>query len=216
MRIKMNDTFIQYLFFIIAGYLSGSVMYASLLPKVIRQIDIRELSEDGNPGTANAFIHAGIPIGILVIICELLKGALPVWFALRKVDISNLLFALVLAAPVLGHAFPVFWKGQNGGKAIAVSFGVLLGLYPDLTPAFTLAALYILFSLIIIIKPHFFRSVITFLLFTVCCLFDKTLPSAVTAGCFILSITVIGKHFSRYHGEHIAFRLPWGKPLKNR
>ncbi len=211
----MNRTIMEYLFFIIAGYLSGSIMYASLLPRIIRQIDISELSEDGNPGTANAFIHAGIPVGILVIICELLKGALPVWFALRKIDISNLLFALVLAAPVLGHAFPVFWKGQHGGKAIAVSFGVLLGLYPNLTPAFTLAALYIVFSLVIIIQPHFFRSVITFLLFTACCLCDKTLPAAVTTGCFILSVTVIGKHFARYHGEHIAFRLPWRKPLKN-
>lgn len=205
----------RYLFFIVIGYLSGSIMYASLLPKALKHIDVQELSEDGNPGTANAFSCAGIPVGIAVIICELLKGALPIWFAARIVDISGLLFALVLAAPVLGHAFPLFWKGKNGGKAIAVSFGVLLGLYPNLTPALTLAILYIVFSLLIIIQPHFFRSVVTFLIFTGCCLFNRELPASVILGCFILSLTVIWKHFARYQGEHIAFKLPLDRLLKN-
>lgn len=206
----------KYLFFMAAGYLSGSIMYASLLPKIIKHVDVQELSEDGNPGTANAFIHAGIPVGILVIICELLKGALPIWFAARVINISNLLFALVMAAPVLGHAFPLFWKGKKGGKAIAVSFGVLLGLYPNLTPALTLAVLYIVFSLLIIIKPHFFRSVVTFSIFTGLCLFDKKLPPSIMLGCLLLSGTVILKHFARYQGEHISFQLPLDRLLKNR
>lgn len=191
-------------------------MYAYLLPKLLKHIDVRTLSEDGNPGTANAFIHAGVPIGILVIICELLKGALPVWFAARSVDISNLLFSLVLAAPVLGHAFPLFWECKKGGKAIAVSFGVLLGLYPNLTPVLSLAALYLLFSLVIVIKPHFFRSVITFLVFTVCCLCSKSTPDSVTAGCFILSLTVIWKHFVRYQGEHINLQFLHERLIKSR
>ena len=38
-------------------------------------------------------------------------------------------FAAVMAAPVLGHAYSVYHRGR-GGKAIAVSFGVLLGLVP--------------------------------------------------------------------------------------
>ena len=137
----------KYLIYIILGYLSGSVMYAYLIPKMLKHIDIRELSDDGNPGTANAFLHAGIPIGSLVIRCELCKGALPVWVAARRLHISGLLFAPVMAAPVLGHAFPLFFGGKGGGKSIAVSFGVLIGLYPNLNPALTLAALYILFSL---------------------------------------------------------------------
>lgn len=206
----------DYLFFIVIGYLSGSIMYAYLLPRLMKHIDIRELSDDGNPGTANAFTHAGIPVGILVIICELLKGAVPVWAAARSIDITNLLFSLVLAAPVLGHAFPLFWEGKKGGKAIAVSFGVLLGLFPNLMPALILAGLYILFSLVIIIRPHFFRSVITFLLFTLCCLCNKTIPPSVTLGCFILSVTVILKHFNRYHGERIHFEFLHEKLIRGR
>lgn len=55
----------EFTFFILIGYLSGSVMYGYVLPKVCKHIDIRELSDDGNPGTANAFKYAGVPIGIM-------------------------------------------------------------------------------------------------------------------------------------------------------
>lgn len=206
----------KYLIYMILGYLSGSVMYAYLIPKLLKHMDVRELSEDGNPGAANAFLHAGIPIGILVILCELLKGAIPVWAAAQNLNISRLLFAPVMAAPVLGHAFPLFFGGKGGGKSIAVSFGVLIGLYPNLNPALTLAALYILFSLIIVIRPHFFRSVITFLLFAVLCLLDSELPKAVAVGSFLLSGIVIRQHFVRYHGEHIDFAFPIHRLFKNR
>ncbi len=207
---------INYIFFIIIGYLSGSIMYAHLLPHMTKHIDIRKFSEDGNPGAANVFMHAGIPMGVLVLICELLKGALPVWFAARNTDISSLLFAFVMAAPVLGHAFPLFWMFKNGGKSIAVSFGVLLGLYPNLTPVYILAALYILFSLVIVIRPHFFRSVITFLVFTFCCLFIKSLPVSISLGCLALSLTVILKHYFRYQGEQIRFKFLYKRLIKDR
>lgn len=206
--------YLEYLFYIAAGYLSGSIMYAYLLPKTLKGIDIRKLSDDGNPGTANAFKHAGIPVGIFVILCELLKGALPVWFSSRTVNAADPLFALVLVAPVLGHAFPLFHI-KKGGKAIAVSFGVLLGLFPRLAPALTLAALYIFFSVFVTIKPHFFRSVITFLLFTGCCSLSNELPSSVKAGCFFLSLIVILKHFTAYRGEQFGIELPLAKKLWN-
>ena len=72
--------------YIIGGYLSGSVLYSYLLPKALKGIDITAESPDGNPGTANAFTCVGIPIGILVLCMELLKGYLPVHLALRRVD----------------------------------------------------------------------------------------------------------------------------------
>ena len=43
----------------VLGYLSGSIMYAYLIPKIFLNKDIREESEDGNPGTANVFLNAG-------------------------------------------------------------------------------------------------------------------------------------------------------------
>ena len=65
------------LFFILVGYLSGSILYAYLLPKYICHIDIMKDSDDHNPGTFNAFALAGTQVGILVIALELLKGFLP-------------------------------------------------------------------------------------------------------------------------------------------
>ncbi len=105
---------------------------------------------------------------------------------------------------------------ENGTKDDAAAFGVLIGLYPDLSPALTLAALYILFSLVIIIKPHFFRSVITFLLFAVLCLLDRELPLSVAVGILLLSGIVIRQHFIRYRGEHIGVVFPIHRLFKSR
>ena len=133
---------------IVLGYLSGSILYAYELPLRIAHVDVTQVSDDKNPGTANAFIHAGVGVGILVVMCELLKGFLPVWLASMRLPVRKLSFAAVIAAPVLGHAYPIFYDGK-GGKAIAVSFGVLLGLAPraDVRPLVFLIVFYLFFSL---------------------------------------------------------------------
>lgn len=64
----------SYLGFVIGGYLLGSILFAYVLPKLTRHIDIREMSEDGNPGTYNAFWYGGVICGICVLLLELLKG----------------------------------------------------------------------------------------------------------------------------------------------
>ena len=53
-----------YLIFIITGYLSGSILYAYLIPKIFLKIDIRGKSTDQNPGVVNAFINGGVFYGI--------------------------------------------------------------------------------------------------------------------------------------------------------
>ena len=158
-----------------------------------------------NPGTANTFTCVGIPIGILVLCMELLKGYLPVHLALQRVDPARWSFALILAAPVLGHACP-FFQPQKGGKAIAVSFGVLLGLVPFWLPVLSLAALYLIFSLVIVIEPHFYRSVCTFVLFSVS-VFSRVAMTGISVGCCLISAVVIRKHYARYRGEQMSVRL---------
>lgn len=192
--------------FLIAGYLSGSVLYSYLLPKYLMKIDIMSMSEDGNPGTANVFKYAGAPMGIFVLCLELLKGYVPIHLAMQTLDISNSVFGLILAAPVLGHAYP-FLNWKKGGKSIAVSFGVLLGLTPLWIPVLLLAACYLVFSLIIVIRPHFYRSVLTFLIFFAGVMWKVPLHSIVI-GSGIISLTVICRHFLRYHGEKFKVLLP--------
>mgnify|MGYP000775722311 CR=1 FL=1 len=45
---------LPYLFFTIIGYLSGSIVYSYFLPKLFFKKDILKISDDGNPGCANA------------------------------------------------------------------------------------------------------------------------------------------------------------------
>lgn len=184
---------IQAICYIVLGYVLGSVMFGYVIPKVFCGIDVRSLSSDGNPGTANAFFYGGAVCGIVVLFCELLKGMVPVYLAAKEIGTQNLAFALVMAAPVLGHAFP-FWGGRRrGGKGIAVSFGVLLGLYPMFTDLWLLIFWYLLFTLVIIIDPHSFRTVVTYLcwlLSGIC--FQLSLP--VVVGNCLISCIVLEKH----------------------
>ena len=108
---------VKFLEYILIGYLSGSVLYAYLLPRYLKHVDVTEKSGDGNPGAANAFLYAGIPVGVLVLVMELLKGFVPVHLAMGRLPAAEPLVGLVMAAPVLGHAFPL-GKGHQPRRAI--------------------------------------------------------------------------------------------------
>ncbi len=128
------------LFYTVVGYLSGNVMYAYWLPKMLRGVDVRDYGADHNPGAANATVACGLPMGVLCALMDILKGTVPVALAQAEGQLFGWYLLPVALAPVCGHAWPVFWHGR-GGKAIAVSFGVLIGLLPDLLLAPLWAAL---------------------------------------------------------------------------
>lgn len=207
----------KYLIFSLIGYLSGSILFAYWIPKAINHIDVRELSEDGNPGTANAFLYSGAFCGVLVLLCELLKGILPIFIGTKVLDITNNGFSFVMAAPVLGHAYSLFHRGK-GGKAIAVSFGVLLGLIPEIRPLLLLIFFYLLFSLFFVIRPHLHRSIFAFLCFSLCCYYFLKIRS-LTVGCFFIALIVILKHIHAFHGEalevFLLHRKIYGKMQKD-
>ena len=194
-----------YLLFAFFGYLSGSILYARLIPKFFCHIDVCQVSEDHNPGTFNVFRHVGVGLGILVILLELAKGFVPVFLAGRSLDMERAVFGLVLAAPVVGHGWPL-WDRKGGGKSIAVSFGALLGLYPQCGPVIMLAVFYLLFSLIIVIGPHFFRSVITYLCLCVYSVFRVKTPG-ILLGVAVISLVVVARHMLKYQGEQFQVRL---------
>lgn len=194
-----------YLLFTLFGFILGSILFAYWVPKIIKNIDIRELPEDHNPGVANAFMYSGFFCGFSALLLDLVKGFLPVFTGQYFLDIHSLLFIPVLVAPVLGHAFPFFRK-ENGGKAITVSFGALLGLFPMMNPALYLAFFYIFFSLIIVVSPHSFRSVITFGMFALSVFFTIKIPS-LQISSFLIAGIVIYRHFIKYQGEPLSIRL---------
>lgn len=199
----------NYLFYIMLGYLSGSVLYAYWLPRKIYHIDICALSEDGNPGTFNVFQQCGQLMGILVLLLEIGKAFIPVHMAMDALDVHQWPFAFVVAAPVFGHAFPL-WNHFKGGKAIASSFGALLGLYPLLLPVVLLAACYLLFSLVVVLNPHSLRSIATFGIWAAGC-FRLMGRNTLAVGCCLIGMIVTGKHISKYQGERISLEFGYRK-----
>ena len=154
------------MFMIVVGVVCGSMLFGSYLPKKIKNIDVTALSDDHNPGTANAMKYAGVPVGVMCLVADLLKGALPIYISIQMGLVSGSLFPLVMAAPVIGHAYSLFHRGK-GGKAIAVSFGVLIGLSPvHYQLLLMLCAIYITCSVIIVINPHPKRTRVTYAVFS--------------------------------------------------
>ena len=138
-----------------------------------------------------------IPCGILCLLLELAKGAVPLWLAARRLNPASPLFAAVLAMPVLGHAFSPMLHGQ-GGKAIAVTFGVLIGVFPYMPVLFWLAIPFVFFSTVIRICPHSLRVMMSYF-----CMLLLTLVlergSAAHLGALFITATVIYKPINKHH-----------------
>lgn len=179
---------------VLLGLISGSVMYAWVFPKWFCNVDIAKCSDDGNPGTANAMKFGGVPVGLLSLAFELAKGAAPVLLAKYFIVPDSLWMSLIIAAPVAGHAFAPW----GGGKAIAVSFGVLLGLLPQSKALFFLVIPYVFFSVVLVLRPHALRSIVSFVVFFgLTVFFERSLP--VILATFLIAGIVSARHVPSLH-----------------
>lgn len=197
--------------FIIAGYLSGSIVFARVCAKLFNKPGIWRESRDGNPGTANAFQYGGFLCGIITLCGDLAKGFLPVFAYLRYRENfadSPLTTALVLAAPVLGHAFPIFFHFQ-GGKGIAVTFGCLLGIFPQMTPVVLFALLFVFFSLVLRITPHFARTVVTYIAALCGFIRLRCEPGIILGFLLMTAVVLVRMHMSKEQRERMKVRLLW-------
>ena len=188
--------FLLWTSFALLGFISGSVMYSAIIPKIFCRKDVGELSDDKNPGATNVFKHCGKFIGSLCLALDIVKGAVPVLLAVIFAGAENLTFAAVMLAPVAGHALGAFNKFR-GGKCIATSFGVTLGLLPTSVIAFALLAFYyIVFSSVFNIKPHKKRSIVVFFTFAVSALAAYIILHriALAVGSVAIALVVILKH----------------------
>jgi glycerol-3-phosphate acyltransferase PlsY len=119
--------------FLIVGYLSGSVLYAVIVTRLVTGKDIREIG-NGNPGTSNVGRSVGRGWGVLVAILDALKGVVPMLVARLTVltddrPVTFLLLYCIGIAAVIGHARPVFF-GFKGGGGIGTMQGVSLFMVP--------------------------------------------------------------------------------------
>lgn len=188
---------IRFILFVLLGYLSGSVLYARVFCRLFGKEDAIEKSRDQNPGTANAFMYGGFLCGMLTLTFDLLKGFLPVFLYTRlngAAEAPALCTALVVAAPVIGHAFPAFHHFR-GGKGIAVTFGCQIGLLPHALPLLILAAAFIFFSVVLRVSPHSARTAVTYVCTLIgLLLFEKR--RSLCLGFSIISATVLYRLFA--------------------
>lgn len=207
-----EDTFMEKndFVFILAGYLFGSVLFARVFGRLFGHQDITENSRDGNPGTANAFMQGGFWCGTLTLLGDMAKGYLPVALYLRySVEKpEGIAFALVLAAPVVGHIFPLFFK-LKGGKGIATSFGCLLGLWPYYPPALILALSFLFFSVILRISPHYQRTIWTYLCAMVLMLFCNIDTCIILGFAIIVATILIRLSRSTEERERMQVKALW-------
>lgn len=112
---------------IIISYLIGAIPTAYIYGRIYKKIDIREHGS-GNVGATNVFRVLGKGPGIAVLIIDILKGVLAVAVVADLLGLTDILSRVVLALCVVsGHNWTVFLNFK-GGKGIATSLGVLIGL----------------------------------------------------------------------------------------
>ncbi|MCL2144416.1 MAG: glycerol-3-phosphate 1-O-acyltransferase PlsY [Endomicrobia bacterium] len=127
--------------YIIFAYFCGAIPFAYIIAKAVGKVDIRTIGS-GNPGATNVFRSVGKGAGSVTFVLDVLKGFIPVWFAIL-IDSSFSYSVAVAVAAMIGHMYTVFLKFK-GGKGVATGCGIFLALMP-LPALYALAVFTIVF-----------------------------------------------------------------------
>ena len=133
---------------IITAYLLGSIPFGLLIAKAHGK-DLRSIGS-GNIGATNVSRALGRKWAYFCFVLDVLKGLVPMLATMIIAKpYSVILLWLWLAvgcAAILGHIFPIYVKFK-GGKGVATSFGVALGLWPY----FTVCALFFAVTWVVVV-----------------------------------------------------------------
>lgn len=123
-----------YILIAAASYLLGSIPFGFLVAKT-KSVDIRKVGSC-NIGATNVFRTLGKGPGILTFVLDALKGFVSAfWIPSLAVmilggEVSANMKLLGGLCAVVGHTWPLF-LGFKGGKGVATSAGMLLGIVPS-------------------------------------------------------------------------------------
>ena len=125
----------QFVILIVAAYLLGAVPFGLIIAAAHGK-DLRSIGS-GNIGATNVSRALGRKWAYLCFCLDVLKGLVPTTAAILLCSsppgIAELFLCLsVGGAAILGHIFPIYVKFK-GGKGVATSFGIALGLWPYYT-----------------------------------------------------------------------------------
>lgn len=110
----------------LTGFFLGALPFSVWIGRFAIRKDIQSYG-DGNPGAFNVIRAGGLMWGGLAIFLDIGKGALPVGVAASILGLTDWALIIAAIAPIFGHAFSPF-LGFKGGKAIATSGGIWIGL----------------------------------------------------------------------------------------
>lgn len=97
-----------------AAYLLGSVSSAVLICRLLKLPDPRNVGSN-NPGATNVLRIGGKGAAVSVLLCDMLKGTIPVWGG-YFLGIDPIILGVIAIAACLGHMYPIFFHFK-GGKA---------------------------------------------------------------------------------------------------
>jgi glycerol-3-phosphate acyltransferase PlsY len=133
---------------IIGAYLLGSIPFGLLIAKAHGK-DLRSIGS-GNIGATNVSRALGRKWAYVCFALDVLKGMVPmlvIMFIAKPAGVVMLLlWLLVGCAAILGHIFPIYLKFK-GGKGVATSFGIALGLWPY----YTIGALFAIGTWVVVV-----------------------------------------------------------------
>ncbi|HDF0765417.1 TPA: glycerol-3-phosphate 1-O-acyltransferase PlsY [Staphylococcus aureus] len=180
---------------LLLSYLIGAFPSGFIIGKLFFKKDIRQFGS-GNTGATNSFRVLGRPAGFLVTFLDIFKGFItvffPLWLPVHADGPISTFFTnglIVGLCAILGHVYPVYLKFQ-GGKAVATSAGVVLGVNPIL-----LLILAIIFFVVLkIFKYVSLASIVA----AICCVIGSLIIQdyILLVVSFLVSIILIIRHRS--------------------
>jgi acyl phosphate:glycerol-3-phosphate acyltransferase len=115
----------------VGAYLIGSLSFAVIVSRVMGLSDPRSYGSQ-NPGATNVLRSGNKQAAIATLLCDALKGYLPVLLVKLfgpEFGLDDRAVAWVAIAAFMGHLWPVFF-GFKGGKGVATAAGILFGVEP--------------------------------------------------------------------------------------
>ena len=124
---------IKFLVLPVFAYMLGSIPWGIVLTRLFTSVDIRR-EGSGNIGATNVGRIAGPTLGVLTLIGDMLKGAIPVWIAGVLTTPNSLwgeiYISVVSLATFSGHLYPVYMGFKKGGKGVATAAGCFAVISP--------------------------------------------------------------------------------------
>jgi len=132
---------------IVAAYLIGSIPFGLIIARA-HGIDLRAVGS-GNIGATNVSRALGRKWAYVCFLLDVLKGFIPTLGTMLLASsiagqkgiltaVELWLWLLVGCSAIVGHILPLY-VGFKGGKGVATSFGVALGIWPYFTICAVLA-----------------------------------------------------------------------------